>query len=36
MNLYGYTSIEETIYEVCKAKGIPILYGLYYLSVMTH
>ena len=31
-----YESIEETIYRVCKEKGIPLLYGLYYLSVMTH
>ena len=32
----SYESIEEIIYRVCKERGIPLLYGLYYLSMMTH
>jgi hypothetical protein len=31
-----YESIEETIYRTCREKGIPLLYGLYYLSLITH
>lgn len=31
-----FESIEEIIYKVCKEKGIPLLHGLYYLSLITH
>lgn len=36
MNWYNNETIEETIYKACKEKGIPVLYGLYYLSLITH
>ena len=29
-------SIEEVIYRFCKEKGIPLLHGLNYLSLITH